>query len=110
MSKTVTSLFNTEAEAKAASRHLEDAGISQGDICLFGKIGDDRYWTGSHQVPIETSPTYLDNDIVRYLTDNGVPDRDAHAYAEGVRRGHALLAVRCTDEAVDKVAKVPRIR
>jgi hypothetical protein len=98
MSKTVTSLFNTEAEAEAAIGYLEGAGISQGGICLFGKTGDDCYWTGSHQMPVETSPTYLDNEIVRYLTDNGVPDRNAHAYAEGAHSMTVATSTRASSQ------------
>lgn len=36
--------------------------------------------------------------IVGALTESGVPEEEAHHYAEGVRRGHCLVTVR-TDEA-----------
>ncbi|MBM1169810.1 YsnF/AvaK domain-containing protein [Microvirga arabica] len=35
-----------------------------------------------------------------------MPHDDARAYAEGVRRGHALIAVRCDDDEVDRVVDI----
>jgi hypothetical protein len=36
--------------------------------------------------------------IIGALTDSGVPERDAHVYAEGVRRGGTLVTARVSDE------------
>ncbi|MCX5580495.1 general stress protein [Kaistia terrae] len=36
--------------------------------------------------------------IVGALTDSGVPERDAHVYAEGVRRGGTLVTARVADD------------
>ncbi|NBJ13476.1 DUF2382 domain-containing protein [Microvirga sp. SYSU G3D207] len=35
-----------------------------------------------------------------------MPRSDAHAYAEGVRRGNALVAVECDDDEVDRVVDI----
>ncbi|AZO60904.1 MAG: hypothetical protein E5X23_06635 [Mesorhizobium sp.] len=35
--------------------------------------------------------------IVGALTDSGVPERDAHVYAEGVRRGGTLVTAKASD-------------
>ncbi|MBJ6124411.1 YsnF/AvaK domain-containing protein [Microvirga sp. BT325] len=35
-----------------------------------------------------------------------MPRDDARAYAEGVRRGHALIAVRCDDDETDRVVDI----
>jgi len=40
------------------------------------------------------------------LAEAGVDERDAHLYAEGVRRGGALVTVRTTDGDSDRVADV----
>ncbi|MET0742416.1 MAG: hypothetical protein ABWY78_03510 [Microvirga sp.] len=40
------------------------------------------------------------------LTDAGVDERDAHVYAEGVRRGGALVTVRTGDGDSDRVADI----
>ncbi len=42
----------------------------------------------------------------RWLTDEGVDEVDAHAYAEGVRRGGALLAVRCNEADVERAVSI----
>jgi uncharacterized protein (TIGR02271 family) len=105
MSKTVTSLFPSEAEASAVVRRLEEAGISQGEICLFSDTGSDRPWAGSGGHDEGLSGRSPDR-VSRYLERNGVPNNDAHAFAEGVRRGHALVAVRCDDDEVDRVIAI----
>lgn len=38
--------------------------------------------------------------IIGALTDSGVPEDDAHVYAEGVRRGGTLVTARVADEDV----------
>src|ERR687894_601863 len=40
------------------------------------------------------------------LVDAGVDEKDAHAYAEGVRRGGALVTVRATDAEVDRITDI----
>lgn len=105
MAKTVTCLFNSEAQASAIVSRLEDAGLSRGNICMFSNSGNNRLW--------DESPGYgesqggSDRDRVEsYLSRNGVPDDDARAYAEGVRRGHTLVAVKCDDNEVDWVVDI----
>ncbi|MDZ4760034.1 MAG: hypothetical protein SGJ21_03060 [Alphaproteobacteria bacterium] len=41
--------------------------------------------------------------ILGALTKEGVPERDAHVYAEGVRRGGSLLTVRAPDDRINEV-------
>src|SRR5215218_2151479 len=40
------------------------------------------------------------------LVGAGVPEHDAHAYAEGVRRGGALVTVRATESEVDRIVDI----
>jgi uncharacterized protein (TIGR02271 family) len=40
------------------------------------------------------------------LVDAGVDENDAHAYAEGVRRGGALVTVRASDTEVDRIVDI----
>ena len=42
------------------------------------------------------------------LAEAGVDERDAHLYAEGVRRGGALVTVRTTDGDSDRSHRHPR--
>ncbi len=44
--------------------------------------------------------------LVGALTQVGVPEHDAHFYAEAVRRGSALVIVRAEDNRVDDIAEV----
>lgn len=44
--------------------------------------------------------------IVGALTEAGLPDSDASAYAEGVRRGSTLVVVKAPDETADRAAEL----
>ncbi|MEZ0171106.1 YsnF/AvaK domain-containing protein [Microvirga sp. TS319] len=85
MSKTVTCLYQDQQKAAAIVSRLEQAGLSRGDIDVY----------------TDASDTLIDD-----LVDEGVPRSDAHAYAEGVRRGRALVTVECDDDAVDRVVGI----
>jgi uncharacterized protein (TIGR02271 family) len=105
MAKTVTCLFNSEAQASSIVTKLEDTGLSRGKICMFTNSGNNRFWDDA--TGIDESAGGSDHDRVeRYLAKNGVPGDDARAYAEGVRRGHTLVAVRCDDDEVDWVVDI----
>jgi uncharacterized protein (TIGR02271 family) len=82
MTKTVTCLYQDQEKAAAIVSRLEQAGIASGDIDVYSDASD----------------TLIDD-----LEDAGVPRSDAHAYAEGVRRGGSLVAVECDDDEVDRV-------
>lgn len=105
MAKTVTCLFNSETQASSIVSRLEDAGIGRGKICLFSNTGNNRFWEGTSGYDAGSSGMSHDR-VEQYLRDNGVPHDDARAYAEGVRRGHALVAVRCDDDEVDEVVSI----
>ena len=82
MTKTVTCLYQDQEKAAAIVSRLEQAGISRGDISFYSTPSD---------------------DLIDDLENDGVPRTDAHAYAEGVRRGGSLVAVECDDDEVDRV-------
>ncbi|MGF9758659.1 YsnF/AvaK domain-containing protein [Microvirga sp. 0TCS3.31] len=105
MAKTVTCLFGSDSQASSIVRELEQSGISQGKICLFTASGDNRTWDGTSSFGESSTGSHHDR-VENYLTTNGVPHDDARAYAEGVRRGHALIAVRCDDDEVDRVVDI----
>ncbi len=44
--------------------------------------------------------------LIGALTNLGVPEEEAHVYAEGVRRGGTLVAVKSSDEDADKAADI----
>ena len=82
MTKTVTCLYQDQEKAAAIVSRLEQAGIASGDIDVYSNAAD----------------TLIDD-----LEDAGVPRSDAHAYAEGVRRGGSLVTVECDEDEVDRV-------
>jgi len=105
MAKTVTCLFGSDSQASSIVSQLEQSGISQGKICLFSNSGSNRFWEGTSSFDESSGGEHHDR-VEHYLTSNGVPRDDARAYAEGVRRGHALIAVRCDDDEVDRVVDI----
>jgi heat induced stress protein YflT len=44
--------------------------------------------------------------LIGALTEAGVPEEEAHYYAEGVRRGHVLVTVRTTEERAERAREV----
>ncbi len=44
--------------------------------------------------------------IIGALTDHGITDKDAHLYAEGLRRGGTLVSAVVTEEQVDQVTEI----
>ncbi len=46
------------------------------------------------------------DDLANWLSGEGVAGDDAQAYAEGVRRGGALLVVKCHEADVDRVVSI----
>ena len=48
--------------------------------------------------------------LIGGLVDLGVPENDAHYYAESVRRGGALVTVRADESRADEVAAIMRER
>ena len=44
--------------------------------------------------------------IVGALVDLGIPEEEAHTYAEGVKRGGTLVVVRTSDEMADQAASI----
>jgi len=46
--------------------------------------------------------------ILTALKGMGIPDDDAHLYAEGVRRGNTLITAHCEDNVAEKAAEIMR--
>jgi uncharacterized protein (TIGR02271 family) len=85
MSKTITCLYQDQQKASEIVSRLEEAGIARGDISFYSTPSD---------------------NLIDDLENDGLPRTDAHAYAEGVRRGGSLVAVECDDDEVDRVIDI----
>ena len=89
MSKTVVGLFPHSEDAQAAMRGLEGMGIKKSSVQVMTSDARDK--------------------VLNALTGAGVPSDDAHLYAEGVRRGSALVVGTVDDnQADDAVAMLDR--
>lgn len=73
MPMVIVGLLRDAHQARGVIRALDDAGFSGDDIDIGG-------------------------GLVSQLVARGVPAEDAHALAEGVRRGGAIVCVRADDE------------
>jgi hypothetical protein len=73
MATVIVGLLSDAHQARGLIRALDDAGFSGEDIDMAG-------------------------GLVAELAARGVPDDDAQVYAEGVRRGGAIVCVRTEDD------------
>ena len=69
----IVGLLKDAHQARGVIRALDDAGFSGDDIDMSG-------------------------GLLSQLVARGAPDEEAHAFAEGVRRGGAIVCVRTDDE------------
>ncbi|WP_431862284.1 hypothetical protein [Azospirillum sp.] len=93
MAKTLVALFDTLDDAEAAERDLLAAGFSDMEVEVLRNSG---YGAGEGY-----------GEVMPQLKGWGVPHDEAVAYAEGLRRGGALLVVSPRDdEAVSRAVGV----
>jgi hypothetical protein len=162
MTRTVTRLFDTYADAELAIQELERAGVPHAEISIIANnsnrlhdqrvAGDDRSfaatdnkaadgagkgasaggviggvggllaglgmlaipgigpvvaagWLASTAVGAVAGAAVggAAGGLIGAMTKAGVPEEDAHVYAEGVRRGGTLVSVRSPDDQADRV-------
>ena len=85
MAKTVMGLFDNRSEAQQVVQALVDDGFRREDI---------------HTV------TSQEEASVGTLTARGVPETEAQYYAEGLRRGGALIIVEAADDRADRAVTI----
>lgn len=105
MAKTVVSLFRTYEAAKGVIGRLETDNIPSDAISLVANRAEDRYWRDANRAPGAPDARSADA-IADWLESEGAPEADACSYGEGVRRGGALVAVKCADDEAQRVAKI----
>ena len=89
----IVALYDSETRARAARDTLVANGVSQQAIRITDRT-QDRFVGG---VDYEHNDTGLWGAIKSLF----VPDEEAHGYAEGIRRGHAILVVQ-PDATMDR--------
>lgn len=82
MSRTITALFDTRADADAGAERLRQAGIDAADVRVHDQEG--HATTGAYS-------TREDRGLWASIKHAFLPDEDRHAYEEGIRRGGFLL-------------------
>ncbi len=86
-SRYIVGLFDDRSDADTVVSELKSAGFSGGDIHTdhHGSVG---------------------SSLVSKLTDHGVPDKHAHYYTEGVRRGGSLVRVSTDEDHFQKALQI----
>jgi len=96
MSQTLVGLFDDITDAQTAQQALVNSGLPPTDVTLdvtqpsAGDVGTGRSGRG----------------VLDRLTGGGIHDAHAHLYAEGVRRGGALLTVTVPDGQTSSVTDI----
>ncbi|WP_018012304.1 general stress protein [Sinorhizobium medicae] len=137
--RVVAGLFDDYDEARGAVSDLEAAGFPSEDMSIVANNAGERYTSGG-AVPGATGLLMgLDlmvipgigpvvgagwlasaaagaltgecaGGIIETLTHSGLEEEDAHLYAEGVRRGSALVVVRADEKLVAQADGILRNR
>jgi uncharacterized protein (TIGR02271 family) len=91
MSRTITALFDTRADAEAGRQRLIDANLDTDHVKIHDKssIGETGY----------SSPSQP--GMWASIRNAFLPDEDRHIYEEGVRRGGFLLTADVDEDEVD---------
>jgi len=82
----IVAAFENADRARAAREGLVEAGIDDANIELLENRSDLDTWTA--------------------IKRHSVPDEDAHLYAEGLNRGHSILAIRAAAGEHDRLMQV----
>lgn len=85
MAKTAVALYDTKNEAQQVVNELTNVGFSRSSIRTI----DDH-----------------EGDTVRTLTSAGLPNSDANAYVEGIRRGGHLVMITTEDDEIDTAVDI----
>ncbi len=103
MSRTITALFDTRADAEAAKNRLEAAAIDVSHVDLTDKAAagyaDDRL-AGSGTTSPERQGFWAS------LKGAFTPGDDRHLYEEGIRRGGTLLTATVDDDKADTAVDI----
>jgi stress response protein YsnF len=105
MAKTLVALYDTFADAERVVQELIADGFARSHIHLALDHTKSR---AAHASSVEWDSAYEGANLLETLADLGVPYDEAHAYAEGVRRGGALVVVESSDERAERGMEILR--
>lgn len=101
MSRIITALFDTRADAEAAKNRLEAASLHVSHVSITDKTSDgysDNVGTGTTSAESQGFWASLKGAFS--------PGEDRHVYEEGVRRGGALLSATVDDDHADQAVDI----
>jgi uncharacterized protein (TIGR02271 family) len=108
--QTVVALFDDAASARKVLEELQAAGLDHGRFQITGDtIGTSATGTagsGSSRLTNFGNRFSVPSDRIASLVELGVPEDDAHIYAEGVRRGGTLLIGEVNDDTADRALNI----
>src|SRR5215211_5937763 len=99
MDKTLVALYDTVPEAERVVQELMADGFARSNIHL---ALNDTQSRATQRSTVEGDAAYAGATLLATLADLGVPADEAHAYAEGVRRGGALVVVESGDDQAER--------
>lgn len=99
MSRTITALFDSRADAEAARQRLIDAAIDVSGIDIVDQ-------TTAGNIGATSYSTHENRGFWATLKDAFLPDEDRHVYEEGVRRGGHLLTASVGDHDADTAVAI----
>ena len=109
MSQVITAYYDSRAEAERVQQELTSLGILDQD---HGGNRHRVYHADSESYRAGTYSDDTDRGFWDRLTDDEdnrlLPDRDRHAYEEGVHRGGAVLTVTVDDQMCDRACAIIR--
>lgn len=96
MSRTITAMFETRADAEAGKARLQAAGVDASHVHVHDQ--------STHQTGGAHS-THQDQGTWASIKNAFLPDEDRHTYEEGFRRGHAVLTADVPDDQADNAVR-----
>lgn len=103
MSRMITAMFDTRAEADAAADHLvREVGLHRSAVQVHGGEAD----AGAARTPASAAAGANDVTFWSALRDLFVPDEDRPTYAEGLRRGSFLVTAEVEDAQLERAMDV----
>ena len=97
MAKTIVGLYEDRSTARRVLSDLKSAGFGKDHLRFTSNEQGER-----HEFEVDAAEAGRPD----YLRDHGVVDDEANFYAEGVRRGDALIIARVHDSDVDKAVDI----
>ena len=99
MSRTLTALFDSRADAEAAKSRLQASSID-----ISGVHVHDQQSTGYNESSAYS--THENKGFWSNLKGAFLPDEDRHTYEEGIKRGGALLTAEVDEDDADEAVRI----